>query len=74
MDTPNGRSTACQSGTHGVCQGYTEPLATYTCACICHLIEASSLGTPEAKAARESVTDEQVARVIAFADKHQEEE
>lgn len=29
------------------------------------LVEASSLGTPEAKAARESVTDEQVARVVA---------
>lgn len=29
------------------------------------LVEASSLGTPEAKAARASVTDEQVARVMA---------
>ena len=32
------------------------------------LIEASSFGTPEAKAARETVTDEQVRRVLARAE------
>lgn len=38
------------------------------------LIEASSLGTPEAKAARASVTDEQAAKVIARADQIEAEQ
>lgn len=42
-------------------------------AAIEELIEASSLGTPEARAARETVTDEQAARAIAIADRHRKE-
>lgn len=37
---------------------------------IAELIERSSLGTPEAKAARESVSDEDAARVLARAGRH----
>ena len=35
------------------------------CQCTVCLVDRSSFGTPEAKAARESVSDEQVARVLA---------
>lgn len=34
------------------------------CRCVVCLVDRSSFGTPEAKAARASVSDEQVARVM----------
>lgn len=37
------------------------------CRCPICLVDRSSFGTPEAKALRESVSDEEVARVIARA-------
>lgn len=39
----------------------------HDCRCIRCVVDRSSLGTPEAKAARESVSDEEVAWVIARA-------